>query len=211
MRTPHISRRSFIKGSSALGGTLAVGLPHATAVDRGQSTEFDVSVSLSVNGIRHHLRIDPRLTLLNLLREQLGLPGTKKGCDRGQCGVCTVLVNGRRINSCLSLAAGHDGDSIVTIEGLADSSSLHPVQEAFLLEDGFQCGYCTPGQICSAVALLDEWSRHEPSVHSVSMGQDRQFSRLEIRERMSGNLCRCSAYANIVSAIEMAHRRISRS
>ncbi|MEI9898552.1 MAG: 2Fe-2S iron-sulfur cluster-binding protein [Chthoniobacter sp.] len=140
------------------------------------------------------LRLDPRVTLLDALREHLTLTGTKKGCDHGQCGACTVLVNGRRINSCLSLAVTHEGDEITTIEGLAKGEELHPVQAAFLEHDGFQCGYCTPGQICSAVALLQEG-------HAGSDG--------EIREWMSGNICRCGAYPNIVAAIRAAKEKAS--
>jgi xanthine dehydrogenase YagT iron-sulfur-binding subunit len=135
------------------------------------------------------MTIDSRVTLLDLLREGLQLTGSKKGCDHGQCGACTVLVNGRRINSCLSLAVVHDGDEVNTIEGLAKGENLHPVQAAFLEHDGFQCGYCTPGQICSAVALLQEGHAHDDA---------------EIREWMSGNLCRCGAYTNIVAAIREA-------
>jgi xanthine dehydrogenase YagT iron-sulfur-binding subunit len=148
-----------------------------------------VSVHLKINGQDHALEIDPRVTLLDALRERLHLTGSKKGCDHGQCGACTVLVNGRRINSCLTFALMHDGDEITTIEGLANGDQLHPVQAAFLEHDGFQCGYCTPGQICSAVACLKEG-------HAKNDG--------EIREWMSGNLCRCGAYPNIVAAIKEA-------
>ena len=152
---------------------------------------MSLSISFTVNGTRRDLTIDdPRVTLLDLLRERLGLPGTKKGCDRGQCGACTVLVNGRRINSCLTLAATLDGARITTIEGLAQGDALHPVQTAFIENDGFQCGYCTPGQIMSAVGLIAE----------ASAGEDLE----RIREGMSGNLCRCGAYANIVAAIRDA-------
>ena len=148
-----------------------------------------VSVSLKMNGADHALSLDPRISLLDTLREQLNLTGSKKGCDHGQCGACTVLVNGRRINSCLSLAVMHEGDEITTIEGLAQGDQLHPVQQAFIEQDGFQCGYCTPGQICSAVACIKEG-------HAKSDA--------EIREWMSGNLCRCGAYPNIVAAIKEA-------
>jgi xanthine dehydrogenase YagT iron-sulfur-binding subunit len=145
---------------------------------------------------------DPRVTLLDFLRERLGLTGTKVGCDHGQCGACTVLVNGRRIDSCLTLAIAHAGHEVVTIEGLASGDRLHPVQAAFLEHDGFQCGYCTPGQICSAVAMLDEIragsvSAATPDVRVASI----RLTDDEIRERMSGNLCRCGAYANIVAAV----------
>jgi xanthine dehydrogenase YagT iron-sulfur-binding subunit len=149
-------------------------------------------VTLRVNGVTHRLTVEPRVTLLDALRERLDLPGTKKGCDRGECGACTVLVDGRRINSCLTLAVMHDGASVTTIEGLARGEQLHPLQQAFIAHDAFQCGYCTSGQIMSAVALLQEG-------HA---GSD-----AEIREWMSGNLCRCSAYPNIVAAIRAAARR----
>ncbi len=156
------------------------------------------STTLTVNGRREMIEADVRTTLLDALREILDLTGTKKGCDHGQCGACTVIVNGRRINSCLSLAASHDGDEVTTIEGLAGDESLSPLQEAFIRHDAFQCGYCTPGQICSATALIEEIRRGEPSV--VTDGEV-TLSDEEIRERMSGNLCRCGAYNNIVDAI----------
>jgi xanthine dehydrogenase YagT iron-sulfur-binding subunit len=155
----------------------------------GSANAGKVPVHLKINGDVHALELDPRVTLLDALRERLNLTGSKKGCDHGQCGACTVLVNGRRINSCLSFAVTHEGDEIITIEGLAKGDELHPVQAAFIEHDGFQCGYCTPGQICSAVALLKEG-------HAKSDG--------EIREWMSGNLCRCGAYPNIVAAIREA-------
>ena len=157
---------------------------------------MSLSISFTVNGTRRDLTIDdPRVTLLDLLRERLGLPGTKKGCDRGQCGACTVLVNGRRINSCLTLAATLDGARITTIEGLAQGDALHPVQTAFIENDGFQCGYCTPGQIMSAVGLIAE----------ASAGEDLE----RIREGMSGNLCRCAAYHGITRAVQEATRRMA--
>jgi len=146
-----------------------------------------VQLTLTINGARHTLKLDPRTTLLDLLREHLDLTGTKKGCDQGQCGACTVLIEGRRINSCLAFAVMYDGAEIVTIEGLARDGTLHPLQQAFIDHDAFQCGYCTPGQICSAVGLLAE-------------GRARIAE--EIRELMSGNICRCGAYTNIVAAIE---------
>ncbi|MBY0520452.1 MAG: 2Fe-2S iron-sulfur cluster binding domain-containing protein [Sphingomonas sp.] len=153
-----------------------------------------------INGTAHEADADIRTSLLDLLREQLGLTGTKKGCDHGQCGACTVLVNGRRINACLTLAVMHDGDEITTIEGLADGDTLHPMQAAFVRHDGFQCGYCTPGQIMSAVGMLAEIKDGMPSHVSDSL-EDFVLSEAEISERMSGNLCRCSAYPNIVDAI----------
>jgi xanthine dehydrogenase YagT iron-sulfur-binding subunit len=160
-----------------------------------------MAVSFEVNGKERRLDIDTRTTLLDALREHLHLTGTKKGCDHGQCGACTVLVNGKRINSCLSLAVMHDGDSITTIEGLGLPGNLHPMQAAFIKHDGFQCGYCTPGQICSAVAVLDEIRKGIPSHVSASLTDTPQFTGTEMRERMSGNLCRCGAYSNIAEAM----------
>ena len=161
-----------------------------------------VDIGVTVNGVRHELKVDPRTTLLDLLREQLGLTGTKKGCDHGQCGACTVLVDGVRKNACLNLAASLDERGVVTIEGLGDEHKLHPLQAAFVEHDGFQCGYCTPGQICSAVGMLAELKSGLPSAvtadlkaPAVDMHED------EVRERMSGNICRCAAYPNIVAAI----------
>jgi xanthine dehydrogenase YagT iron-sulfur-binding subunit len=162
-------------------------------------------VTLNVNGRVHELDLDTRTTLLDALRERIHLTGTKKGCDHGQCGACTVLVNGHRINSCLSLAVMHEGDAIVTIEGLGEPGALHPMQAAFVEHDGFQCGYCTPGQICSAVGMLEEvragWPSHAST--DVSAGNV-ELTDIEIRERMSGNVCRCAAYPNIVAAIRDA-------
>ena len=155
----------------------------------------------TVNGSPHEVEIDPRTSLLDLLREHLGLTGSKKGCDHGQCGACTILVNGRRINACLTLAVMHEDDEIVTIEGLGRPDSLHPLQAAFVRHDGFQCGYCTPGQICSALGMLDEIARGWPSLVSAPGEEAPEPSEEEVRERMSGNLCRCSAYPNIVAAI----------
>jgi xanthine dehydrogenase YagT iron-sulfur-binding subunit len=159
-----------------------------------------MTVSLSVNGEARSLEVDTRTTLLDLLRERLDLPGTKKGCDHGQCGACTVLVNGRRINACLSLAVMHEGDEVTTIEGVGLPGNLHPVQVAFLDRDAFQCGYCTPGQICSAVGMLAEVAAGEPSGES-DLSAPIRLTDAEIRERMSGNLCRCSAYPQILEAI----------
>jgi xanthine dehydrogenase YagT iron-sulfur-binding subunit len=181
-------------------------LPHAAATSPdGTPTE---RVSLSINGRPFSLDIDARTSLLDLLREHLHLTGTKKGCDHGQCGACTVLVDGERINSCLTLALMHDGQAVTTIEGLAQGDTLHPLQAAFLEHDGFQCGYCTPGQICSAVGMLDEARRGVPSHVTSEIAEFPLLSDAEIRERMSGNLCRCSAYPNIVAAIrEVAERQ----
>ena len=155
---------------------------------------------ITVNGQMREIEVDPRTTLLDLLREHLGLTGAKKGCDHGQCGACTVLVEGRRINACLSLAVMHEGDEVVTIEGLGTADQLSPLQAAFVHHDGFQCGYCTPGQICSATAMLDEMAQGWPSHVSDDL-DDVELSDAEIRERMSGNICRCSAYPTIVAAI----------
>ncbi|MEM5518109.1 2Fe-2S iron-sulfur cluster-binding protein [Henriciella sp. AS95] len=156
---------------------------------------------LEINQTRHEVEADPRTTLLDALRHHLGLTGTKKGCDHGQCGACTVLVNGRRINSCLTLACMHDGDEITTIEGLGGPDNLSPMQGAFVRHDGFQCGYCTPGQICSATAMLEEIKDGWPSHVTDDVETAPKLSRDEIAERMSGNICRCSAYPNIVRAI----------
>ena len=158
-------------------------------------------VVLNVNGQRRSVEVDTRTTLLDTLREHLLLTGTKKGCDHGQCGACTVLVNGTRINACLTLAVMHDGDAVTTIEGLGTPTDLHPMQAAFVKHDGFQCGYCTPGQICSAVAVLAEIEAGVPSHVSASLTAPVRATNAEIRERMSGNICRCGAYSNIAEAI----------
>jgi len=168
-----------------------------------------IPVRLSINGQGHDLTLDSRTTLLDALREHLRLTGSKKGCDHGQCGACTVLVNGRRINSCLTLAVMHagderGGDEIVTIEGLGDPDHLHPMQAAFLEHDGFQCGYCTPGQICSAVGMLGEAKAGWPSVVTADLAQSPRLDEQEVSERMSGNICRCAAYPNIRAAILQA-------
>ena len=161
-----------------------------------------LEVQLTVNGQPRKLSVDSRTTLLDALREHLHLTGSKKGCDHGQCGACTVLVEGRRINSCLSLVAMHDGEQVITIEGLGQPGKLHPLQQAFLSHDGFQCGYCTPGQICSAVGMLDELGSGWPSAVSADVGAERfEADEAEVSERLSGNLCRCGAYPNIVDAV----------
>ena len=162
-------------------------------------------MDLVVNGVGHSLDLDPRTTLLDALREHLQLTGAKKGCDHGQCGACTVLLDGRRVNSCLILAITQQDAEVTTVEGLGTEDDLHPVQQGFLDHDGFQCGYCTPGQICSAVGMLDEAARGWPS--AVTAGAEVELDDAEIRERMSGNLCRCGAYANIVPAIAQAAGR----
>jgi xanthine dehydrogenase YagT iron-sulfur-binding subunit len=171
-------------------------------------TPVGMPLTITINGVRRSLSVDPWVTLLDVLREQLELTGTKKGCDQGQCGACTVIVDGRRNLSCLTLAATCDGKEVTTIEGLAKGEELHPVQAAFIKHDGFQCGYCTPGQICSAVAMLNEAKNGEASYVTADVRQKArslQLSDDEIRERMSGNLCRCGAYPNIVAAIKEVH------
>jgi xanthine dehydrogenase YagT iron-sulfur-binding subunit len=204
------SRRTFVKGAGILSAGVASGLPRIAAAERARvaatTAPQTVSLALKINGKQHALTVDTRTTLLDALREYLSLTGTKKGCDHGQCGACTVLLDGRRVNSCLTLAAAAQGSEITTIEGLAHGDELHPVQAAFLEHDGFQCGYCTPGQICSAVALLEEHRRGDLSQVSFQTGQTTspQLSDNEIRERMSGNICRCAAYPNIVAAVRAA-------
>jgi xanthine dehydrogenase YagT iron-sulfur-binding subunit len=174
----------------------------STAVEVRAAEAPTAEIRLTVNGQERILELDLRTSLLDALRERLHLTGTKKGCDHGQCGACTVLVNGRRINSCLTLAVMHEGDEIVTIEGLGTVAALHPMQAAFVEHDGFQCGYCTPGQICSAVGMLSELKAGFPSHVTADVSAPNvTLSDAEIRERMSGNICRCAAYPNIVAAI----------
>jgi xanthine dehydrogenase YagT iron-sulfur-binding subunit len=169
---------------------------------KAQIATNTANVALNVNHRERDLELDPRTSLLDALREHIHLTGTKKGCDHGQCGACTVLINGRRINSCLTLAIMHEGDEIVTIEGLGSPGALHPMQAAFVEHDAFQCGYCTPGQICSAVGMLAEAKAGWPSHATADVSaQTTTLSAAEIRERMSGNICRCAAYPNIVAAI----------
>ena len=163
------------------------------------------SISLNVNGLKRVLVIEARVSLLDALRDHLGLPGTKKGCAQGACGACTVLVDGERINSCLALAMQYEGREIVTIEGLADSGVLHPMQQAFIEHDGFQCGYCTPGQICSAVGMLSEFRSGAPSAVTDNAAASGELTDAELRERMSGNLCRCGAYVGIREAIQQVY------
>lgn len=181
---------------------------YTTTLSTAESTlDGSVNVTLNVNGKDYPLMIEPRVTLLDALRERIGLTGSKKGCDHGQCGACTVLVDGRRINSCLSLAVMQDGKQITTIEGLARGEQLHPVQAAFIKHDGFQCGYCTPGQICSAVGMLSEVAAGTASAVTADVTKIEQSAPLtdaEIRERMSGNICRCGAYPGIVAAVREA-------
>ena len=192
-----VTRRGVLAGGVATVAVSAAGDARPAPVPPVAT----LPVSLEVNGKRHDLRLDPRTTLLDTLREHLHLTGTKKGCDHGQCGACTVIVNGRRINSCLSLAVQHDGDTVTTIEGLGLPGHLHPMQAAFIKHDGFQCGYCTPGQICSAVAVLGEIKAGIPSHVSHDLSGPMGASNAEVRERMSGNICRCGAYSNIAEAI----------
>ena len=163
---------------------------------------MELDIVLRVNGAAYPVRVDTRTSLLDALRERLDITGPKKGCDHGQCGACTVLVNGVRINACLSLAVMHDGDQVTTIEGIGTEQALHPLQQAFLTEDAFQCGYCTPGQICSAIAMLEEVKAGWPSQETPDIAGKVTFTDDEIRERMSGNICRCSAYPQIVEAIK---------
>ncbi|MDQ1231314.1 aldehyde dehydrogenase iron-sulfur subunit PaoA [Sphingomonas sp. SORGH_AS_0879] len=196
-----MSRRGVIVGSAAT--AMAASAP-VEAQEKKTTMPPDpaaMNVTMKVNGKPRILSLDPRTTLLDTLREHLHLTGTKKGCDHGQCGACTVIVNGQRINSCLSLALQHEGDSITTIEGLGTPEKLHPMQAAFVRHDGYQCGYCTPGQICSAVAVLDEIKRGVPSHVQVDLTARPQATNMEMRERMSGNICRCGAYSNIAEAM----------
>lgn len=163
-----------------------------------------MQITLTVNGEPRSIDVDVRASLLDVLREGLELKGSKKGCDHGQCGACTVLVGGARINSCLTLAVMHDGDEVTTIEGIGTPEALHPIQRAFLEQDAFQCGYCTPGQICSAVGMLAEVAAGHPSHATADLSAAVELTEAEVRERMSGNLCRCSAYPQIVEAIRQA-------
>ncbi len=205
--TTEITRRTVIEtGTTAL---LLTSLPCAAfaagPLDDAGPPQPPVAVELQINGRSRSLTLDPRTTLLDALREHLALTGSKKGCDHGQCGACTVLIEGRRINSCLTLAVMHDGQSVTTIEGLAEGDNLHPLQTAFVEHDGFQCGYCTSGQICSAIGMLAESRTGMPSYVTEDLAQPQpELTDTEIRERMSGNICRCAAYPNIVAAIKQA-------
>jgi xanthine dehydrogenase YagT iron-sulfur-binding subunit len=202
------SRRKLLKATAVaasgavIAGRLAPEAEAAAVVLPTQPTApATVNVLLRVNGTEHQLMIDPRTTLLDALRERLHLTGTKKGCDQGQCGACTVIVDGRRITSCLTLAVMQEGHDITTIEGLGTPMNLHPMQAAFIKHDGYQCGFCTPGQICSAVAMLDEVKAGVPSHATADLTRPPAMTTAEFRERMSGNICRCGAYTNIQEAI----------
>lgn len=208
----HLTRRQFLATGTAVTAGVAVGLaPEAAAAApaAAEAAPSTLPITLSINKQQHQLTVDTRTSLLDLLRENLDLTGSKKGCDHGQCGACTVLLDGRRANSCLTLAVAAQGYEITTIEGLGTPENLHPVQAAFLEHDGYQCGYCTPGQICSAAALIDEQKRGELSQVSFESRKTHnpEFTDEEIRERMSGNLCRCGAYVNIVAAVRSVTMR----
>ena len=202
-----VSRRGVLAGGAASVAIAAA--PAVEAVQPGPTPPPPaLPVSFEVNGQPRQLQLDTRTTLLDALRDHLHLTGTKKGCDHGQCGACTVIVNGQRINSCLTLAVMHEGDRITTIEGLGTPQRLHPMQAAFVKHDGYQCGYCTPGQICSAVAVLDEIKAGVPSHLTPNLTERPEISNAEMRERMSGNICRCGAYSNILEAMtEVAGER----
>lgn len=214
------ARRKFLGQAAAMGlGAFALNLLQQQEIFARWETAEDamfapvaeenaVAVKLKINGVEKSLTLDSRVTLLDALREKLALTGSKKGCDHGQCGACTVIVDGRRVLSCLTLAAQCEGKTVTTIEGLANGNELHPIQASFIKHDGFQCGYCTPGQICSAVALMTEAKNGEASYVSTNIRTNAKNIKLsddEIRERMSGNLCRCGAYPNIVKAIQEVH------
>jgi len=202
-----LSRREFLAASGVLAAGVAAWLPRmAEAQAKAQAattTPVMAAIAITINGKMHSLQVDTRTSLLDLLRENLDLTGSKKGCDHGQCGACTVLMNGRRVNSCLTLAVAASGAEITTIEGLGTPEKLGPAQRAFLEHDGFQCGYCTPGQICSATAMVEEAKRGDLSLVSWESGKSRHptLTDAEIKERMAGNICRCGAYPNIVAAV----------
>jgi len=208
-----VSRRTFLQSATTLGAGLATGIAPTEAMAQAGNgaSAMTKSVTLNINGQDHTISIDTRTSLLDTLRDHLDMTGSKKGCDHGQCGACTVLLNGRRVNSCLLLAVSAEGDKIATIEGMAQGEQLSPIQAAFLEHDAYQCGYCTPGQICSATALLDEMKQGQASVVSFENGtQDApKLTDHEIRERMSGNVCRCGAYPNIVQAVRAVARQVN--
>ncbi len=200
-----LTRRTFNKtmvaGVAASTGANWMAFAEPAPAPASTLSSSTVDVGFNVNGQAHRLSLDTRTTLLDALREHLGMTGSKKGCDHGQCGACTAIVDGRRINTCLSLAVMHEGSEVTTIEGLGSANDLHPMQAAFIEHDGYQCGYCTPGQILSAVATLQEIDAGIPSAATLDVTQPSPSSALEIRERMSGNLCRCACYPNIIAAI----------
>jgi xanthine dehydrogenase YagT iron-sulfur-binding subunit len=199
------TRRKLLQAGAAAGGVVATGThtpaEAATAAVAKTASVPSVDIHLRVNGTDHHLMLDPRTSLLDAVRERLHLTGAKKGCDQGQCGACTMIVDGRRIASCLTLAVMQEGHDITTIEGLGTPKNLHPMQAAFVKHDGYQCGFCTPGQICSAVAMLEEVRAGVPSHVTADITRPPEMSNAEFRERMSGNICRCGAYSNIQDAI----------
>jgi xanthine dehydrogenase YagT iron-sulfur-binding subunit len=195
---PEVTRRGVLVGGAGVAAASTVAVAPSVAQAKAPAA---MPVSMTINGKAQSLRLDPRTTLLDALRDHLNLTGSKKGCDHGQCGACTVIVNGRRINSCLTLAVMHEGDKVTTIEGLGNPQKLHPMQRAFVKHDGFQCGYCTPGQICSAVAVLDEIKAGIPSHATGDLAATPRATEAELRERMSGNICRCAAYPNIIAAV----------
>jgi len=209
----NLSRRDLLAGTAAsVAFTTGTVTAHAQGSSSKQAAAVAVpvmsKVAFNVNGVLRELEIDTRTTLLDSLRDHLQLTGSKKGCDQGQCGACTVLVNGRRVTSCLTLAVMQQGSTIITIEGLGGPENLHPMQAAFVKHDGYQCGYCTPGQICSAVGVLEEIKAGTPSHVTDDLMSKPDLSVAEIRERMSGNICRCGAYSNIIDAIsEVAGRQ----
>ena len=196
-----VSRREFLIVGATVSVAATTDLSTLAAEPPAVEPPVISKLSLRVNGTLRDLEVDTRTTLLDALREHLQLTGTKKGCDQGQCGACTVIVNGRRIVSCLTLAVMNEGASVKTIEGLGTPTNLHPMQAAFVKHDGYQCGYCTPGQICSAVAMLDEIKAGIPSHATVDLTAQPRATPVELRERMSGNICRCGAYSNIIDAI----------
>jgi xanthine dehydrogenase YagT iron-sulfur-binding subunit len=203
-----LTRRELLIAGAVTVAATAIPGSGAHSQEPGGVAPVVSKVSFEVNGEARALELDTRTTLLDALREHLHLVGTKKGCDHGQCGACTVIAGGRRINSCLALAVMHEGDRITTIEGLGKPEKLHPMQAAFVKHDGYQCGYCTPGQICSAVAMLDEIAAGMPSHVSADLTAQPRVNAAELRERMSGNICRCGAYSNIIDAItEVAGRK----
>jgi xanthine dehydrogenase YagT iron-sulfur-binding subunit len=200
-----LTRREFV------GATVAAVTLYGAEAQAAPAPTDAIHYSLTINGQQHDFTLEPRVTLLDLLRERLAMTGTKKGCDHGQCGACTVLSDGVRINSCLTLAVTQEGKQVTTIEGLAKGEELHPMQAAFIEHDGFQCGFCTSGQICSAVGMLREAQAGMPSAVTMATGRKGELTDDEIRERMAGNICRCGAYPNIIAAIQSVHHGVARA